>query len=172
MCIAVGVFVWLASESRRAEGLGRTANSHPLAKENIPAERLQLLAHFEPPPYTPAPADSPRFQLAMGYYAKGNYAKAIPELRPLTESGNDAIAARFYLGICFLLTKDRASGMQQLRAIIDAPKSVYSEPANFYLAKALLGAGDTQAADEQLEKVIAMHGDNERDAHILLGQIR
>ncbi|MBZ5607178.1 MAG: tetratricopeptide repeat protein [Acidobacteriia bacterium] len=176
MCIAVGVFAWLASESRKEAGEGRTANARPPAHQRIPAERLQLLAQFEAPPYSPSPSEqaaaSPRFRKALDSYSTRDYTKAISELQALAASQPDFVPARFYLGICLLLTNDRAAGMQQLRAVIAAPASPYREPAHFYLAKALLGAGDLNAASEQLEAAIAMHGELEKQAQVLLAQVR
>jgi len=172
MTIAVAVFAWLASESRKEAGEGRTANAHPPVRQHIPAERLELLARFDAPLYSPAAADPPPFQQAMRSYANRDYARAIPELRALTESRPDLAGARFYLAICLLLTNDRASGIQQLRGVIAAPSSSFVESAHFYLAKALLSAGDATSAEKELEAAIAMHGEMEQQAHVLLGQIR
>jgi predicted negative regulator of RcsB-dependent stress response len=173
MTIAVGVFAWLASESRKEAGEGRTANAHPRAGQHIPEERYQLLAHFDPPVYSPsASGERGAFQQAMGRYATRDYAGAIPGLRAAAAAQSDSSAARFYLGICFLLTNDRSAGIQELRAVIAPAVSTYQEPARFFLAKAYLGQGDPRAARQQLEAVLAMHGELEKQAQALLAQIQ
>ena len=59
-----------------------------------------------------------------------------------------------------------------MRAVISAPASPYLEPARFYLAKALLGEGDRSSARQQLEALVAMHGDLEKQAQVLFSQIQ
>jgi FimV-like protein len=71
-----------------------------------------------------------------------------------------------------LLTNDRSAGIQELRAVIAPAVSTYQEPARFFLAKAYLGQGDPRAARQQLEAVLAMHGELEKQAQALLAQIQ
>jgi TolA-binding protein len=172
MCIAVGVFLWLASESRKAAGEGRTANAHPPVKQDISEERRQALSQFDPPDYTPAPGDPAGFQRVMKIYAAHDYATAVQELRVLAGVDPIFVPARFYLGISMLQAHDHAGGIEQLRAVIAAPSSRYQEAAHFYLAKALLASGDGNAAEQELKAVVALHGPLEPQAHVLLGQIR
>ncbi len=172
MCIAVSVFFWLASESRKAAGEGRTASARPPANQRIPEERLELLAQFEPPGPDAAAAADPALRLALGYYDQSDYSKAVPELRALSKSQPDLAAAHFYLGVCLLLTDQRVAGLEQLRMVLTGTSSPYQEPARFYLAKGLLGAGDPVGASRQLEEAIAMHGQLEKQAQALLAQIR
>jgi FimV-like protein len=56
--------------------------------------------------------------------------------------------------------------------VIAPAVSTYQEPARFYLAKAYLGQGDPSAARQQLEAVLAMHGELEKQAQALLAQIQ
>jgi TolA-binding protein len=174
LTIAVAVFAWLASESRKQAGEGRTANARPVASGPVPEERYQLLAQFEPPVYSakPNPADPHGFRQGMERYSEKDYAAAVPQLRAAASAQPGFVAARFYLGICLLATGDRASGIQELRAIVAAPASPYLEPARFYLAKGLLGEGDRTGAQQQLEGAVAMHGELEKQAQVLLAQIR
>src|SRR5579864_4497676 len=67
MGIAVGVFVWVASESRKEAGLGRTANARPTITGQIPDERYELLSRFVPPVYQPGAGvdQSEEFKRAM-----------------------------------------------------------------------------------------------------------
>jgi predicted Zn-dependent protease len=174
LTIAVVVFAWLASESRKEAGEGRTANARPVRSQHIPEERLQLLAGFVAPVYSPGKASQePRgWAHAMQRYSAGDYKGAIPGLRAISAVQPDFVPARFYLGICLLLTNNRAGGIEQMRAVTAAPPSPYLEKARFYLAKALLGEGDRSGAQRQLDVVIALQGDLETQARALLAQIQ
>jgi hypothetical protein len=172
LAIAVGVFSWLAWESHKENGLGRTANARPQETGPIPAERYELLAAFAAPAYTPAPSDPSAFKKSMEPYAKGNCAGAIPGLHAITIAQPSFVPARFYLGICQLLTDDRISGIEELRTVAEAGDSPYLERGGFYLAKGLIAEGDIRQAKEQLEKAIAQHGDLEKQAQVLLVQIQ
>lgn len=173
LAIAVGVFAWVASESRKEAGLGRTANARPTITGHIPDERYELLARFVPPAYQPTTgvAQSEEFKRAMEHYLKGDDAAALAGLREVAKTHPDSIAVRFYLGICSLLTNDRASGIQELRSVVAAGDTPYLERSRFYLAKALIGAHDIAQARQQLENVIGMHGEFQKQAQVLLSQI-
>lgn len=173
MIVAMSVFAWLAWESHKEGGAGRTANAQPTVTGPIPEERYQLLARFVPPPYRPTSgvARSQEFQQVIARYMKGDDAGAIPGLRAAAEAQQDSVEARFYLGICLLLTDQPAAGIKELRTVVTADKTPYLEGARFYLAKALIGQHDLSGAREQLDAVIAMHGDMEKQAEVLLRQI-
>ena len=108
----------------------------------------------------------------MGRYTAQDYAGAIPGLRAAAAGQPNSVAARFYLGICLLLTGDRSGGSEQLRSVASSPRSPYVEKARFYLAKALLADGDRGGAEQQLDVVIALQGDLETQARVLLAQIQ
>src|SRR5207245_733767 len=114
MTIAIGVFAWLAVESRQDAGVSQSPHTG-----TIPVERFQLLAQFEPPLYSPeASRPSPharQFQVAMEQYLKRDFAGAIPGLRASVAAQADDTEARFYLGVCSLLIGDRAGGVQDLQ---------------------------------------------------------
>ncbi len=169
MTIAIGVFAWLAVESRQDAGVSQSPKTGP-----IPVERFQLLAQFEPPPYSPdarAWLHTRQFQGAMEHYVKRDLAGAIPGLRASVAAQADGPEAQFYLGICSLLIGDRAAGVYDLQSVIGAGDTPYLESARYYLAKGLLGTGDVSGTRGQLEKVIAMHGDLEKRSESLLTQI-
>jgi len=167
MTIAIGVFAWLAVESRQDAGVSQSPRTGA-----IPLERFQLLAQFEPPPYLPdARRGTRQFQEAMEHYVKRDFAGAIPGLRASVAAQADSPEARFYLGICSLLVGDQAGGMQDLQSVIRAGDTPYLEFARYFLAKGLLGKGDVSGTRAQLEKVIAMHGDLEKRSESLLTQI-
>src|ERR1700730_12886998 len=93
MSIAVGVFMWLASESRKEAGLGRTANARPTFTGRVPEERYELLARFVPPDYQPGPgaAEPKEFQQAIGHYLNGDDVGAIPGLRATVQARPDSV---------------------------------------------------------------------------------
>ena len=183
MLTAMGVFGWLAWTSRQEPGVGRVAGARVQTPAgSIPDERYELLATFRAPEYIPetrAPKDfqnpdfqNAHFQNAMTRYASQDFAGAIPELRATADATPSFIAPRFYLGICLLLTGNRISGIQELRAVTEAGGTPYLERARFYLAKGLIAEHDISRAQTQLESLIAQHGDLEKQATALLAQIR
>lgn len=173
MLIAISVFGWLAWESHKEGGAGRTANAQPTATGHVPEERYQLLSRFVPPPYQPTSvADhSKQFRQGMEKYAKGDDAGAITDLRAAAETQPDSVEARFYLGICLLLNDQSDAGMAELRRVIALGDGPYLERARFYLAKALIGKRDIGGARRELDAVIAMHGEMEKQAQVLVRQI-
>lgn len=167
MTVAIGIFAWLAVESRQEAGA-----SQSLQAGRIPAERFQLLAQFEPPAYSPAARHTRQFQAAMEHYLNKDFAGAIPGLRDAAATPADNPEAPFYLGICSLLTGDTIAGVQDLQSVVRTGNSPYLEQARYYLAKGLLAKGDVPGAREQLENVIAMHGDLEKRSTSLLMQVK
>jgi tetratricopeptide (TPR) repeat protein len=178
LTIAVLVFAWLASESRKEAGEGRTASAPAPKGAHISEARYQALAQFAPPGYAPpaAPLDpkgqgTAAFREAMVLYAKGDYAQAIPTLRSISGQQPDFAAARYYLGICLLTTGDRPAGIAELRAVIGLGATPYLEGGRFFLAKGLLGSGDVAGARSQFEQVVALDGDFKQLAQVLLSEI-
>ena len=174
LTIAVVVFAWLASESRKEAGEGRTANGPPVRSGRVPEERLQLLSHFEVPEFsdTASTKEPAGFAAAMARYQAHDYTAAIPALQAVTTAQPGFVEARFYWGICLLLTNRTAEAIEQLKTVAASPKSPWVEKARFYLAKALLGEGDRAGAEQQLDVVIALPGDLEKNARALLAQIQ
>jgi TolA-binding protein len=173
--IAVGVFAWLAVESHREAGLGRTANAPPPRTREIPPERIELLSRIEPPAYEVPAADnapgSREFRAAMEEYRKRNYSGAIAALRAAAPAQPQSVEASFYLAICLLMTNDRPGGIQELQAVIAGGSTPYLEAARFYLAKALLADRNIRGADVQLRVIAEMHGKLEKQAQTLQAQI-
>jgi len=126
----------------------------------------QLLAAFDAPIYSGEPSQQGEiFQKAMDFYQRKMYLRAIPLLRVTAERQPDFLAARFYLGISFLLADRVPLGIKELRkvAAVEA-NNPYREPAHFYLAKGLLARNDVLDAREKLQTVIALHGPHEQEA--------
>lgn len=171
--VAVGVFAWLAVQSHREAGLGRTANAAPPPMRHIPPETIALLARFEPPEYETADkaSASPEFQAAMERYRQHDYAGAALGLRAVADAQPQSVEARFYLAISLVLTNDRPAGVQLLKDVTASGGTPYLESARFYLAKALLGEGNLAGADLQLRIIIEMHGKLEKQAQALHARI-
>jgi TolA-binding protein len=144
----------------------------PSATSQIPDERYALLATFAAPAYTAEPDAPEAFQAAMARYTKQDYAGTAAALRAVTNSTPAFPAARFYLGISLLLSGDHIAGIQELRALTTAGETTYLERARFYLAKGLIAEHDVPRAQQQLEALIAQHGDLEKQAAVLLAEIR
>jgi tetratricopeptide (TPR) repeat protein len=172
MLTAMSVFGWLAWTSRQEPGTRRVASA-PIQRAStaIPDERFELLASFPAPEYVPENSSPKDFQGAMRDYASGDFKTAITKLRAATKSAPAFVPDQFYLGICLLLTGDRIPAIQELRGIIEAGHTPYLERARFYLAKGLLAEHDIPRARAELQRLIAQHGDLEKQATVLLAQI-
>ena len=105
-------------------------------------------------------------------YSQRDYAAAVPVLRSAADAHPELAGARFYLGVCELYTGSRDAGVADLKKVVAAGNSSYTEQARFYMAKGLIGAGDIAAAKDQLEQVIALHGDMEQQAEMILAKLK
>jgi hypothetical protein len=138
---------------------------------------LELFARADPPPYTVpklrgGSGSGARFREGMAQYRVGNYDAAISALTSAAAADPKSADAQFFLGICYLLTGRADLAKARLRATIDLGDSLDLEMARFYLAKAFLREKDAAAAEAELERAIAMHGDLEKQSRELLEQIR
>jgi TolA-binding protein len=163
MACAIVIFIWSVVQSRR-EGGRVTAREAAITNSD--------LARFNPPAYRGAPPKTREFASAIELYSDRDYAAAIPVLRSAADSHPDLVAARFYLGVCELYTNAPDAGLADLRKVIDAGETSFAEQARFYLAKGLIGAGNIAAAKEQLQDVIAMHGDMGQQAENLIAKLK
>ena len=166
MVIALSVLAWQARLSRREAG-----SKEIIRPKSVPAERLELLARFDPPAALERNG-SLQLQRALEKYRVGDFPGAISGLQALLQTRPDEVAAHFYLGVSLLLSKNSSGGLEELRAVISAGSSPYRERAQYYLAKGLLGAGDVSGAEQQLQQVQSVHGDLERQAASLLQQMK
>jgi TolA-binding protein len=173
MLVAMSVFGWLAWTSHEEPGVGRVAGTRPTntTTNSISDESFELLAAFRAPAYVPDRAAPKSFQSAMALYRKQDYAAAASALRAVTNSAPSLEEAKFYLGISLLLAGDRIAGIQELTALTESGDQPYLERARFYLAKGLIAEHDVHRAQQQLENIIAQHGDLEKQAAALLDQI-
>jgi hypothetical protein len=151
----------------------RPAPQREVAVVRPPAQGEAALAQFDPPVWNPVQyrgQDSEAhaaFVSAMSRYQARDYAGCGQAL-----SGIDLTEARFYEGICWLLSGHDAAGSSALRQTIGAGDTAYLEEARYYLAKSLIGRGNVARARSELEQVVAMHGDLEHQASELLAKLR
>lgn len=174
MLVAVSVFGWLAWTSKQEPGVGRVAGAirSTTPPSSLADEDYERLAAFQAPEYAPEPHASKPFQAAIALYQNQKYKDAAAELRAIISTQPDDVPARFYLGISLLLSGDRIVGIQELRALTESGDSPYLERAQFYLAKGLIGERDLRRAQQELEAVVAHHGSLEKQAAMLLAEIR
>jgi len=141
------------------------------------APNLEELAKVEAPPYAPIvvrgteDAAHDKFRHAMQFYSKGDYARAIPELRAAAKASPDVPSFAFYLGASYLRTGQVDPAIQFFRKTIVLAVPAYSEPSRFYLAEAYLQKKDVSAAEEQLRIIVQMHGSKAAEAQALLDQL-
>jgi hypothetical protein len=176
MSIAIVIFIWSVFQSSR-EGARVTANTPPRSAGRAGSpQSYEWLAHFNPPAYRPSgdreAAKPAEFRAAMVRYSSTDYSGAIAGLQAAASAHPDFVEARLYLGICYLFANNRPSGIAELRAVTRAGNTPYLEQARFYLAKGLLGTGDSTGARQQLDLLIASHGDMVQQGEALLAQIR
>jgi hypothetical protein len=176
LLIAVVVFIWSVFQSSR-EGARVTANTPPRSAGSTGSpQNYEWLARFNPPAYRPGADDKAtkpvEFVSAMRLYTGTDYSGAIAGLQATANALPDFVEARLYLGICYLYTNNRPSGIAELRAVIVAGSTPYLEQARFYLAKGLIGMGDAAGARQQLDLLIGMQGELAQQAETLLAKIK
>lgn len=139
---------------------------------------IQLLARMDPPAYDAQTlrgaesASARRFHDAMASYAARDFVTARDALRKVLDADPSSLDARYFLGICHLLTGGLEPGIAELRHVIDAGSaSPYVEEAHFYLAKAYLKQGKVREAREKFGKVAAQTGDLRQQAREILDRL-
>lgn len=172
--LAGGVFVRANRQSAPAQPqASRVSALAPLSPD------IQLLARMYPAPsYDPQTlrgaesASARRFRDAMAPYAAHDFSTARDALRQALDADPSSLDARYFLGICHLLTGGLEPGIAELRQVIDAGSaSPYVEEAHFYLAKAYLMQGKVREAREEFEKVAAQSGDLRQQAREILDRL-
>ncbi len=135
------------------------------------------LARFDPPAYNRAllrgaqRSGEADFTHAMDSYIQKDWPACRAALSGVAGEYPKLVAARYYLGICSLLSGHASEGEDALRQVVGDGDTPYLEEAHFYLAKALLARGDAEQAKAELRKTIAMGGDLEPRASALEARI-
>ncbi len=143
-----------------------------------PSAAFELEARMDPPAWVPQVlrgaelASFQRFQQAMAPYAAHDYAAVSTGLRSVLEADPSSLDARYFLGICELLTGNLEPGIAELRSVIaTGSASPYLEEAHFYLGKALLRQGKLSEARKQFEWVAGQAGDLRDNAAAILNRL-
>ena len=179
--LAVGLGLWLRRPvPRSTPSATRSVMLPPKAQQPLlpPVPSLSELTNFQAPSYAPTTLRGTqdeathRFREAMRHYVKGDYGASIPGLKAASKLNPRAADISFFLGICFLLTNQTDTAINQLRRTVALGDSPYLEDAYLYLAKAHLRERDLDTAQRELNKIIELHGDREAEARRLLDQLQ
>ena len=162
--------------------LPRATGTEPRPHTTTPPERVAAavdyrdLAAISPPRYEPSSlrgaGSAPGFEAAMRRYTSGDYVGAAAALDAVLRREPTHLQALFFAAVSDLLADRSEDGMARLRQTIAAGDTPYLEEARYYLAKADLQRGDAEAAERELERVIALRGDLEAVARDLLDRVR
>ncbi|MDQ6678978.1 MAG: hypothetical protein M3Z09_16975, partial [Acidobacteriota bacterium] len=165
-----GVALWLAQRTGTAPASPKptetpVATAAPAAPAPIPsAAPLALLARYDPPKYQDSAlrGDSTSaeaaFRAAMPSYARLNYASAARALRQVTVAYPDYAPAHFFRGACELLLRRPDRAIPEMAAVLRLSDPVFSEEAQWALAKAWLLKGDRVKARSYLDTVVRNRG--------------
>ena len=94
------------------------------------------------------------FNLALAYSLMGKHAQAIPEYKKTLELKPGLVQAELNLGISLLRDKQPADAVPYLTAAVAENAKEYRP--NYYLAEALLGAGDAAKAEQAYTAALAI----------------
>ena len=172
--VMIAAVVGVAMLRSRAGGRKQAA---AVVERRVAPLDLAELARIEPPAYTPpvlrgGTGSRDPFRAAMRRYQAGDFAGAARELQTVSRADPANMAARFYLGACYLLTGQMPMGMEELQRVVRAgDASPFEEEARFLIAKADIGRGDFDDARRQLFSVVQMHGDLQAKAAALANKL-
>ena len=184
--LASAVVLWRSRDVSVAPpeaGANRTVSEIPAPNPTpapqpptTPRPSLQELARVEPAPYEPltfrsAPAEAASFRRGMERYQQADYRGALVDLRAAQDLAPDAPHVHFFLGVSHLLLGKDTDAVDQLRTTIALGDSPYLEEAHFYLAKAFLRQKNLDAAERQLQELIALGGPSSGEARQLIAQL-
>ena len=98
------------------------------------------------------------FRTGMTQYVQRHYAEAANMLEGAVQAEPKAADSNFYLGVCKLMLDRPADAIRPLRMALAAGQTQYSQPAHFYLAKALLQTGKLDEAESEFREAAVMPG--------------
>ena len=128
------------------------------------------LPHYEAPRLR-GEAGSAAFLAGMKAYAKRDCIVAVRSLAKVPASDEDAQAAEFYAGACQIHLRNLDAAVASLRKVATAGDSPQQEAALYSLAQVDLARSNAAAAQDQLQRTIALHGDFERRARAQLEKL-
>ena len=175
--LAVGTGVWLRAPRPQAPNRPAAA-ADAVTPAPLAGPSLSQSAQIQAPAYRSRTLRGSedqarsRFRAAMQAYQRAEYRAAIPGLEAAAQLDPEAPDIRFFLGICYLLTEQVDSAVDQFSKTVALGETPYLEAARFYLAKAYLKQGDVEKARLELQRVVGLEGDREEEARELIDQIR
>ncbi len=106
-------------------------------------------------------------QEAISYYAKGDFTKAIPELKKIIATfPQSKMQERLYLGSAYLATDQLEKAIAVFRELANTP--TLNEQAKWYLALGHLKLGELETAKALLQELVVYDGIYKTDAQQLL----
>ena len=174
---------WYSGQDHRAT---QPSASRPKTDAEKPAyERpaldeatLEKLAQTNPPPYSAVvlrgaeDEAQEEFRKAMQHYVRGDFRDAIPGLQSAVKVRPQTASFNFYLGACYLMTKQPDSAIEFFQKALSLDSSTYAGQAHFYLAKAYLQQRDVSRAEDELQKAVLGGGTLSSEAAEILRQLR
>ena len=111
-----------------------------------------------------------RWDAAMEAYRAGDHAAAATELEAALAAGDDDPATRHYLGACLLALGRPEDAVPHLREAASRERKLPGY--GVLLAKALLLAGDGEAAEKELARVARLPGRHRAEVKELAKRVR
>lgn len=97
-------------------------------------------------------------KLALAFFNKGKYEKAIAEFQLLLESNPNDINSLFYSAVAYYQIGKYKLAIRNLEAVLQNPNNVFHPEAKWNLALANLKAGDRYKAKQLLNEIINEKG--------------
>jgi hypothetical protein len=142
------------------------ANAHPSATPTSPS--VSQLADLTLPPFRAAnlrgESGDGDFNFAMKAYSGGDCRGALKGFSRVSATGSNALASRFYSGICLMHIGNLPGAAATLQRVTAAGDSPQQEAAFYYLAQIALVRNDAPSARQNLDRTVALHGDFEQRA--------
>jgi tetratricopeptide (TPR) repeat protein len=138
---------------------------------------LARLAIPEPPSYVPQvvrsteAASSAAFRQGMAAYTAGNYVAAAEKLHRAANINPSRPDIAFFIAASELLAGNPVAATTGFRSVLALGENAFTDEAYYYLAKAQLALGDTDAAKLSLEQVSRSEVALREEADRLLQQI-
>jgi len=140
---------------------------------------LAELASIEPVPYqalrmrsgASSSAAERLFEEGMAAYVQRDYIGAIAKLDSTVRRDSTSASFHFYLGLCYLLSKNVGAAIEHLQRTIDLGGNSVLEKAYWYLGNAWLLRGERDRALEAFRKVVEMEGHYQWEAEEVIGKI-
>jgi hypothetical protein len=132
-----------------------------LPRDQVPDTIRALGGLTQPPVYLgvavrqAASRSDSLFEAAMAEYVTGDFAAAAEGLSRALAAGADTVPVQFFAGASLLMTDRPADAAEAFRSVINGGDTPYLAEARYYLAKALLRLGQTDAALRELRAAAA-----------------